>query len=159
MIPVLVIGRHVFFAIVDPGVGAARDGIVVRVDGRSFVGPDHGLLSIVWSRGAIKSASRITAWPDNAVVSFHGRDVFAPMAAAVVTGEFPNENVQSISAPQSLLPAADLAEIIYVDHYGNAVTGCAAKGCRSTAACASAAWTSGTRGCLPMPTLDAASGM
>lgn len=119
---------HVFLAIVDPGVGTARDGIVVRVDGRSFVGPDNGLLSIVWSRGTMKSAWRITAWPGNAAVSFHGRDVFAPIAAAVVTGEFPNENVKSISAPQSLLPADDLAEIIYVDHYGNVFTGLRGEG-------------------------------
>ncbi len=119
---------HVFLAIVDPGVGAARDGIVVRVDGRSYVGPDNGLLSVVWSRGTVKSAWRITAWPDNAAVSFHGRDVFAPMAAAVVTGEFPNENVKSITAPQALLPSDDLAEIIYVDHYGNAFTGLRGEG-------------------------------
>ena len=45
------------------------------------------------------------------------------MAAAVVTGEFPNENVKSIGAPQISLPGADLAEIVYVDHYGNAFTG------------------------------------
>ena len=114
---------HVFLAIVDPGVGGSRDGIVVRVDGRTFVGPDNGLLSIVWSRGTMKSAWRITEWPDGASVSFHGRDVFAPMAAAVVTGEFPNENVKSIGAPQISLPGADLAEIVYVDHYGNAFTG------------------------------------
>lgn len=114
---------HVFLAIVDPGVGAARDGIVVRVDGRSYVGPDNGLLSVVWGRGTMKSAWRITTWPESAAVSFHGRDVFAPMAAAVVTGEFPNENVKSIPAPQILLPADDLSEIIYLDHYGNAFTG------------------------------------
>ena len=114
---------HVFLAIVDPGVGAARDGIVVRVDGRTFVGPDNGLLSIVWSRGTMKSAWRITEWADGVSVSFHGRDVFAPMAAAVVTGEFPNENVESIGAPQVMLPGTDLAQIVYVDHYGNAFTG------------------------------------
>lgn len=119
---------HVFLAIVDPGVGAARDGIVARVDGRSYVGPDNGLLSVIWARGTMKSAWRITAWPDNAAVSFHGRDVFAPMAAAVVTGEFPNENVKSIPAPQVLLPADDLSEIIYLDHYGNAFTGLRGEG-------------------------------
>jgi len=119
---------HVFLAIVDPGVGAARDGIVARIDGRSYVGPDNGLLSVIWARGTMKSAWRITAWPDNAAVSFHGRDVFAPMAAAVVTGEFPNENVKSIPAPQTLLPADDLSEIIYLDHYGNAFTGLRGEG-------------------------------
>lgn len=114
---------HVFIAIVDPGVGTQRDGIVVRVDGRTFVGPDNGLMSVLWQRGTVKAAWRITSHPPGASVSFHGRDVFAPMAAAVVTGEFPNENVKSIPAPEVLLPADDLAEIIYLDHYGNAFTG------------------------------------
>jgi len=45
------------------------------------------------------------------------------VAAAVVTGEFPNENVKQIPAPKELLPGDDLAELIYVDHYGNAFTG------------------------------------
>lgn len=114
---------HVFLALVDPGVGGVRDGIVVRVDGRSYVGPDNGLLSVLWARGTVKSAWRITEWAAGAAVSFHGRDVFAPVAAAVVTGEFPNENVKQIPAPKELLPGDDLAELIYVDHYGNAFTG------------------------------------
>jgi hypothetical protein len=114
---------HVFLTVVDPGVGTERRGMVIRVDGRSYVGPDNGLLSVLWARGTVKSAWHITAHPPGVSVSFHGRDVFAPMAASVVTGEFPNENVKSIPAPSVLLPAEDLAEIIYTDHYGNAFTG------------------------------------
>jgi len=114
---------HVFLTVVDPGVGGTREGLVVRVDGRSYVGPDNGLLSVLWARGTVKSAWRITTWPTEAAISFQGRDVFAPIAAAVVTGEFPNENVKQIPAPGILLPGEDLAEIVYVDHYGNAFTG------------------------------------
>lgn len=119
---------HVFLALVDPGVGAERDGIVVRVDGRSYVGPDNGLMSVLWARGTVKSAWRITNWSTGAAVSFHGRDVFAPVAAAVVTGEFPNENVVQIPAPKELLSGDDLPEIVYVDHYGNALTGLRGEG-------------------------------
>lgn len=119
---------HVFLAIVDPGVGSDRNGIVVRIDGRSYVGPDNGLLSVLWARGTVKSAWRITGWSPDAAVSFHGRDVFAPVAAAVATGEFPNENVKQISAPEVLLPSEDLPEIIYIDHYGNAFTGLRGEG-------------------------------
>ncbi len=114
---------HVFLTVVDPGVGGTRDGLVVRVDGRSYIGPDNGLLSVLWARATVRGAWRIANWPFQASVSFHGRDVFAPVAAAVVTGEFPNENVKQIPAPQVLLPGDDLAEIVYVDHYGNAFTG------------------------------------
>jgi hypothetical protein len=114
---------HVFLAVVDPGVGTARGGIVARVDGRTYIGPDNGLLSVIWARGTLKAAWRISKWPDDAAPTFHGRDVFAPVAAAVATGEFPNETVKQIGAPDVLLPPEDLARIIYVDHYGNAYTG------------------------------------
>lgn len=114
---------HVFMTVVDPGVGTQRPGLVVRVDGRSYIGPDNGLLSVLWTRGTMKSAWHITSYPPGVSVSFHGRDIFAPMAASVVTGEFPNENVKSIPAPAEMLSGDDLAEIIYIDHYGNAFTG------------------------------------
>jgi hypothetical protein len=114
---------HVFLTVVDPGVGARRDGIVAHIDGRSYVGPDNGLLSVLWQRSAMRSAWKITTHCPGASVSFHGRDVFAPLAAAVMTAEFPNETVKSIAAPEVMLPDGDLAEIIYVDHYGNAFTG------------------------------------
>ncbi len=119
---------HVFLAVVDPGVGTRRDGIVARIDGRSYVGPDNGLLSVLWQRSATRSAWKVTHHAPGASVSFHGRDVFAPLAAAVVTGEFPNETVTSIAAPEVMLPEGDLAEIIFVDHYGNAFTGLRGKG-------------------------------
>lgn len=114
---------HTFLAVVQPGVGPRADGVVVRVDGRTFVGPDNGLLSVLWARGTVRTAWRISSHAPLASDSFHGRDVFAPMAAAIATGDFPNETVTSIPAPGALLPAADLAEVIYVDHYGNAFTG------------------------------------
>jgi S-adenosylmethionine hydrolase len=114
---------HVFIAVVDPGVGTRRPGLVARIDGRTFVGPDNGLLSVLWARATQRSAWHIIAHPPGVSVSFHGRDVFAPMAAAVVTGEFPNENVQAVAAPEVLLPGDDLAQVIYLDHYGNAFTG------------------------------------
>lgn len=114
---------HVILGVVDPGVGTRRDGLVVRVDGRSFVGPDNGLFSVLWQRGQVRNAWRIAQHPPKASVSFHGRDVFAPLAAAVVMGEFPNETVTAMPAPTVLLPAEDLGEIVYLDHYGNAFTG------------------------------------
>lgn len=114
---------HTFIAVVNPGVDHSTDGVVVRVDGRTYVGPDNGLMSVVWARGAVRTAWRISSHAPLASESFHGRDVFAPLAAAVATGDFPNETVTQIPAPATLLPADDLAEVIYLDHFGNAFTG------------------------------------
>jgi S-adenosylmethionine hydrolase len=66
--------------------------------------------------------------PVDASVSFHGRDIFAPLAAAIAIGRFPEERVVPASELAVQLDAADLAEVIYVDHYGNAFTGLRAHG-------------------------------
>lgn len=113
----------VFMAVVDPGVGGARGALVVDADGRSFVGPDNGLLAVVWGR-ATKRRCRSVRWrPDALSMSFHGRDLFAPVAAALAAREVPRRWLARQTAPEVMLPAGDLARVIYVDHYGNAMTG------------------------------------
>ena len=119
---------HVFMGVVDPGVGSDRGAAVLRADGRWFVGPDNGLFSVVASRAAARSCWHISSTPARPAPSFHGRDLFAPMAAAVVTDDFPNSNVKASAGLQINLGSADLPEIIYVDHYGNAFTGIRAAG-------------------------------
>jgi S-adenosylmethionine hydrolase len=118
----------VLLAVVDPGVGGSRDGIVVRVDGRNFVGPDNGLLSIVWQRARRRRCRRIAWRPSRLSTSFHGRDVFAPVAAAIALGRVPRGWLSVKRAPTVLLDPRDLARVIYVDHYGNAMTGLRAAG-------------------------------
>jgi S-adenosylmethionine hydrolase len=114
---------HVVLGVVDPGVGSERGAVVLRADGRWYVGPDNGLFSVVAARAAATSVWRITApWPD-ASASFHGRDVFAPVAAAVATGDFPNADVAPAAGLAVRFGGDDLAEVIYVDHFGNAFTG------------------------------------
>jgi S-adenosylmethionine hydrolase len=113
----------VFLAVVDPGVGTARDAIVVKADGRSFVGPDNGLLSLVWRRARRRECLRIAWRPERLTSSFHGRDLFAPVAAAVATKRVPRHWLVPKEKPDVLLPGDDLAQVIYIDHYGNAVTG------------------------------------
>jgi len=114
---------HVFMAVVDPGVGTERKAAVMRADGRTFVGPDNGLLSVVAARSTTRQYWQIVSHPPDISASFHGRDLFAPMAAAVVTDDFPNERVKAVPDLAVTLPGDDLAEIIYIDHYGNAMTG------------------------------------
>lgn len=119
---------HVFLGVVDPGVGSDRGAVVLRADGRWYVGPDNGLFSVVAARAASKSIWRITGHPPGVPPSFHGRDIFAPMAAAVATDNFPNENVAPAADLATHLGGEDLAEVIYVDHYGNCFTGIRARG-------------------------------
>ncbi|HXF46322.1 MAG TPA: SAM-dependent chlorinase/fluorinase [Burkholderiaceae bacterium] len=112
-----------FFAVVDPGVGTARDAIAVEADERHFVGPDNGLLSIVYRRGATVRCQRIAWKPQRLSASFHGRDLFAPVVARLAAGTLPADWLAPKPQPDVLLDAAPLARVIYVDHYGNCITG------------------------------------
>src|SRR5918911_5491181 len=70
--------------VVDPGVGSSRAAIAVASDGRFLVGPDNGVLSpALLAAGARAVALRV---PPGAAPTFHGRDVFAPAAAALASG-------------------------------------------------------------------------
>ena len=114
----------VFLAIVDPGVGGSRPPVALSADGRWYVGPGNGLFEIVMRRAADAALHRISWVPDWLSTSFHGRDLFAPVAAQIALG-----NIRPfLAAGDGLeMPGADwpddLAEIVYVDHYGNAMTG------------------------------------
>jgi S-adenosylmethionine hydrolase len=118
----------VVMAVVDPGVGSDREAVVVRVDGRWFVGPDNGLFAVLWGRAASRSLWRLRDTPASASPSFHGRDVFAPLAAAVATDDFPNERVEQSPRLAVMHAHEDRGAVIYVDHYGNAFTGVRAEG-------------------------------
>jgi S-adenosylmethionine hydrolase len=113
----------VFLCVVDPGVGGDRLPLVVRADGRYFVGPDNGLFHRLAKQAETLEAWRITYRPEWLSDSFHGRDLFAPVAARLARGEaVPGEAL----APEALLGArwpAALHEVVYIDHYGNAMTG------------------------------------
>ena len=113
----------VFLAVVDPGVGGARKPIIAAADGRQLVGPENGLFAIALRRTACCEVREIAWRPDALSASFHGRDLFAPVAARLARGE----PVASAPMPaeSALRPdwPDDLAEIVYVDAYGNAMTG------------------------------------
>jgi S-adenosylmethionine hydrolase len=113
----------VFLSVVDPGVGGKRDAIVVRADGRTFVGPDNGLLSILWQRARRRKCFRIAWRPKRLTSSFHGRDLFAPIAASLASGKVPRGRLAAKLCPDVLLDPGDLMQVIYVDHYGNCMTG------------------------------------
>jgi S-adenosylmethionine hydrolase len=122
----------VFLAVVDPGVGGKRDAIVVEAEGRQFVGPDNGLLSVVWQRARRRKCFRIAWRPRRLSSSFHGRDLFAPVAAALAAKR-PRGWLKAQDAPRVLLDPSDLARVIYIDHFGNCMTGMRAESLGSNA--------------------------
>lgn len=113
----------VFICVVDPGVGGPREAVVVEADSRWFVGPDNGLLSIVTARAEKVRVWRIQWRPEGLSDTFHGRDLFAPVAARIAAGEFPHTWLSSKEVLNIQFDAAELPRILYIDHYGNAWTG------------------------------------
>jgi S-adenosylmethionine hydrolase len=113
----------VFLAVVDPGVGTPRDAVVVLAGGCWFVGPDNGLLSVVAKRHPDTRLWRITWQPDALMPTFHGRDLFAIIAADIARGEFPDSKLATIDKLNVEFETGDLPRVIYIDHFGNAWTG------------------------------------
>lgn len=113
----------VFLCVVDPGVGGTRRAAIVQADGRWYVGPDNGMLNIIAHRAQRLCWWDITWRPEHLSHSFHGRDLFAPVAARIARGDsVPGDAVD----PQERLLSGwpeDLARIVYVDRYGNLLTG------------------------------------
>ena len=124
-------------AVVDPGVGSARRPILIKLGKQFFIGPDNGIFSYVCesneSLGVTAEMFHLTNaeyFRDPVSATFHGRDVFAPVAAALSTGVKPVQLGTSISNIVRLSPlrprtSADgrlLARIIHLDRFGNCVT-------------------------------------
>jgi S-adenosyl-L-methionine hydrolase (adenosine-forming) len=127
----------VFLTVVDPGVGGARNAVVVHADDRWYVGPDNGLLSVVGARALKGDCWRVVWQPEQLSASFHGRDLFAPVAATLaVQCGLPKGWFEHAGRLDVDFGGDDLPEIIYVDHYGNAHTGIRASGIPRDAALA-----------------------
>lgn len=113
----------VFLCVVDPGVGTeARKPVVLEADGRLFVGPGNGLFELVGRRALQRHWWRIDWRPPAVSASFHGRDIFAPIAARLATGD--HSGLEAIAGDLTGCEwPDDLNEVVYVDGYGNAMTG------------------------------------
>ncbi len=117
----------VFVCVVDPGVGGERKWGILEVDGKWFVGPDNGLFEIVIRRSKAAKWWQGTWLPEKLSNSFHGRDIFAPVATKIACGgEIPGELRELEEIRRNTWPD-DLCKVIYIDHYGNAITGIRAK--------------------------------
>ncbi|MDA0634849.1 SAM-dependent chlorinase/fluorinase [Nonomuraea sp. MCN248] len=129
-IPYLPVGVHV--GAVDPGAGGARRAVAVEAGGRVFIGPDNGLLSwAVRASGGARAAyelSNAEHFLHPVSPTFHGRDVFAPVAGRLCAGlsagelgpEVPVERLVTLPEPTSVLRGGAVeGEVVSVDGYGN----------------------------------------
>jgi S-adenosylmethionine hydrolase len=117
----------VFFCVVDPGVGGAADlPVVLRVDDRWFVGPDNGLFDVAARHGSRQQFWRLTWRPATLSATFHGRDLYAPVCAMLAKGQRPP--MELLARRLSRDWPADLREIVYIDHFGNSMTGLRSSG-------------------------------
>jgi len=112
----------VFLCVVDPGVGGVRRPVFIEADGRRYVGPDNGLFHILARRAARTDCWLIRWRPPRLSATFHARDLFAPVTAKLARGEMPDTEPAMLTQPIGSWPE-DLAQILYFDHYGNAITG------------------------------------
>jgi S-adenosylmethionine hydrolase len=146
--------QTVHVAIVDPGVGSERRGIILKTPSAIFVAPDNGILSYVIddlfsieSRSAIEQTHGLTEvvfkkgleaaaitdprfWRDPVSPTFHGRDIFAPVAAGLSLGISPyefGEKINSLHVLPTVKPSLDpdgnlVGQILHVDRFGNLIT-------------------------------------
>lgn len=112
-------------AVVDPGVGSTRRPIIVSANDQFFVGPDNGLFSYIYDREPSHRTFHVTAekyFRPSPSTTFHGRDIFAPVAAAlsndVKSKKFGPQILDQVRLPDLLEPI----RIIHIDHFGNCVT-------------------------------------
>ncbi len=111
----------VFVCVVDPGVGTHRTPVMLRADERWYVGPDNGLFTLV-ARRAGAECREIRWRPPQLSASFHGRDLFAPVAAQLACGQIPESAPVALTSPAGSWPD-DWPHVVYIDHFGNAMTG------------------------------------
>jgi len=135
------LGPGVVLGVVDPGVGSARRGVVLEVAGhrgpdpgpRFFVGPDNGLLVAAAEAAGSVVAAYALAPPEGDTATFDGRDLFAPVAAALITGDGLPEHAERLDPGRLVRLAPPVVEhgqledgrsllrceVTWVDRFGN----------------------------------------
>lgn len=112
----------IFFCVVDPEVGSFNDNpVVMRLDNRWYIGPDNGVFDLLVRRSSNIECWKINWRPEKISSTFHGRDLYAPICAMIANGiDIPGEKIQWRDKHQW---PDDLNEIIYIDDFGNCMTG------------------------------------
>lgn len=125
--------------VVDPGVGSSRRPVLVKVNKHYFVGPDNGIFSYLIANQANVKVYELTnsKWfLENVSATFHGRDIFAPVAAHLASGRQARELGRAIepkSLVQEQMPSVEvkgkqiIGYVVYIDNFGNLITNIAAQ--------------------------------
>ncbi|NGZ05624.1 MAG: SAM-dependent chlorinase/fluorinase [Magnetococcales bacterium] len=122
----------IWLCVVDPGVGSSRRGLLVQSNGSFFIGPDNGLLTPILNRSDARILT-LDGPGDDPTIShtFHGRDLFAPVAAHLLHGRSPSHLGTPLISPPHLLHdpgwrsaghKAWRTEVMFTDRYGNLIT-------------------------------------
>ncbi len=122
----------VHVAVVDPGVGGQRTPLLLKIDDRFYVGPDNGIFGLLMVDLPLQGAWRLERrehFLHPVSNTFHGRDVFAPVAAHLAAGMPPDAFGPAASDPSSLsLPAYHeetgtlSGQVVWIDRFGNCIT-------------------------------------
>jgi len=117
----------IFLVVVDPGVGSERKGLIVKTKKHIFVAPDNGVLSFIFDTNP--EIWEITYKPERLSNTFHGRDIFAPVAAKLSLGVAPRTlgkryyNPVRIKIPEPEIKKDKiLGRVIFIDNFGNCTT-------------------------------------
>ena len=119
--------------VVDPGVGSARRPILVMTDNYNFIGPDNGVFSFIYQMETVNRVIHLNIdyyFRRPVSATFHGRDIFAPVAAFVAKGNDPRRMGDEITdyvrldapAPRQVAPTMLKGAVMHVDRFGNLVT-------------------------------------
>jgi len=112
-----------YLCVVDPGVGSAREVLAARVGDDWLLGPDNGLLVPSIRREPGAQVYRVRWRPETLSDSFHGRDLFAPIAAMMTGGELPDALLVDLADLHGADWPMMLSKVCYVDAYGNLISG------------------------------------
>ncbi len=136
----------IHLAVVDPGVGTTRKPIAIQHNNQYFVGPDNGLFSLILNNNNDNQKSSEQSSQSTRIIhltndtyfrkpvspTFHGRDIFAPVAGHLALGTDINQlgtpitNMQTLNIPTLILHNNNTitAQVIAIDHFGNLITNC-----------------------------------
>jgi len=119
-------------AVIDPGVGGQRRPVLLQIDDRFYVGPDNGIFGLLLGDFTLQGAWRLDNpkfFLPSVSQTFHGRDIFAPVAAHLAAGIPPASFGPTLTDPVCQpfpLPKEEAAElrgqVVWVDRFGNCIT-------------------------------------
>lgn len=126
--------QTIHLVVVDPGVGTVRKPILVQAGNQSFIAPDNGVLALVLQHhkaATVREISNRSLWLESPSETFHGRDIFAPVAASLAAGVAKPEQVGPVLTKYEQMPDLEAQEaepgiwhgsVLSIDRFGNVIT-------------------------------------